>query len=425
VRFHVVSLPHTQTTDAYSACAFTEKVRKFCIMMHQMLGHEVFLYAGEQNDAPCTEHICCISEAERAAQVGTRHYTQASFNFWEGAWVPFNENAAREIRKRALSDDFICVIGGRAHQTIADALPHLMCVEFGIGYGGTFAKYRVFESYAWMHTIYGNQCGGNVNAATGNFFDAVIPGYFEVERFPFVPPERVAESCGPFPGPRGPQGDESELTEAELKTRAAEDERLLWEQVERHRVSCNTCREKDGLPPWKSYYLFIGRVTPEKGWRVAVDACKRAGKKLVIAGQANPPEVMEIAQAGCTYAGVIGPKERGGLMAGAIATFVPTCYIEPFGNVAVESMGCGTPVITTDWGAMTETVIDGVTGFRCRMMQDFLEAMEKAKTLDPHAIRKHAIDNYSLGVISKKYERYFQRLSTLQGVKPQGFYGSY
>src|SRR5262245_24863642 len=80
MRFHVVSLPHTQTTDAYSACAFTEKVRKFCRMMKEMKGHTVYLYAGDDNEAPCDEHISCISEDERAAAVGNNHYCMASFD---------------------------------------------------------------------------------------------------------------------------------------------------------------------------------------------------------------------------------------------------------------------------------------------------------------------------------------------------------
>ena len=66
MRFHVVSLPHTNTTLAYSACAYTEKGRKFCVMMHELLGHDVYLYGGEDNEAPCTEAISCISADERA-----------------------------------------------------------------------------------------------------------------------------------------------------------------------------------------------------------------------------------------------------------------------------------------------------------------------------------------------------------------------
>lgn len=48
--FHFVSLPHTQTTLEYEACAYTSKVRKFCNMM-KSLGHTVYLYASVENEA--------------------------------------------------------------------------------------------------------------------------------------------------------------------------------------------------------------------------------------------------------------------------------------------------------------------------------------------------------------------------------------
>jgi glycosyltransferase involved in cell wall biosynthesis len=346
LRFHLVSLPHTQTTLEFSACAFTEKVRKFAIMMMDR-GHDVFLYSGEFNEAPCTEHACCISETERQAHVGGRHFIEASFNPNDEGWRIFNGRAVEEIRKRAEPTDFICVIGGVANKPIADALPHMMTVEFGIGYGGTFAKYRVWESLAWMHTCYGAATGGNPNAADGQWFDAVIPGYFEVERFPFA-------------------------------------------------------IDKD------DYYFFIGRLTDRKGYQIAADVCQHLGKRLIVAGQGTPPAYGE-------YVGVVGPEERGKLMSKAQAVFVPTKYIEPFGNVAVEAQACGTPVITTPWGAMTETVIEGVTGFHCHTFGEFCDATEKVKGLNTFAIRQHAIRNYSLDVVGEKYERYFERLSLLWG----------
>ena len=344
MRFHVVSLPHTQVTDAFSACAYTEKVRKFCRMMHEMLGHTVYLYAGDENEAPCDEHVSCISEDERAAACGNNHYSAASFDYSLPHWRHFNHRASLAIRKRAQPHDFICLIGGIAHKTIADALPEMMTVEFGIGYGGTFAKYRVFESYAWMHAIYGHQAGGP-ERADGFWYDAVIPGYFERERFPFS----------------------------------------------RHK---------------QPYCCFVGRLIERKGYSIAVEVCRARKMRLLIAGQGDPPDYGE-------HVGVIGPKARGELMANAQACFVPTVYLEPFGNVAVEAMACGTPVIATDWGAMTETVIQGKTGFRCRSFQQFLDAVDDVRQLDPLEIRDHAVNNYSLEATAPKYESYFERLGTL------------
>ena len=346
MRFHVTALPHTQTSTAYTACAYTAKVLFFCRMMMDR-GHEVFLYSGADNEAPCTEHIPCVSEDDRAAHVGDSHFTSASFDYSLPFWTNANAKMAAEIRKRMQPKDFLCIIGGYAQKPIADALPEMMAVEFGVGYGGTFSKYRVFESYAWMHICYGAATMGKPHDADGHWWDAVIPGYLDPAMFPFS-------------------------------------------------------AEKD------DYYLFIGRLVDRKGYRIASDVCFDLGKKLVVAGQGTPP-------VGCEYVGVVGPEERGRLMSRAKAVFVPTQYVEPFGNVNVEAQACGTPVITTDWGAFTETVQDGVTGFRCRTFGEFKRAAEQVHTLDPHKIREWAVSRYSLDVIGEKYEDYFMRLMHLWG----------
>ena len=340
--FHVAALPHTHSTTEYISCAYTAKVINFCRMMKDR-GHTVYLYGGEQNEAPCDKHIVCVSEVDRAAHVGDKHFTSASFDYNLPFWRNFNDKVISGIKEnRRDKTDFVCIIAGYAQKQIADSLPDMMTVEFGVGYGGSFSPYRVFESYAWMHTCYGASRGGDPHGIDGNWWDVVIPGYLDPNQFPFS-------------------------------------------------------AEKD------DYYLFIGRLIDRKGYRIAADVCFDLGKKLVVAGQGEPP-------LGCEYVGVVGPEERGKLMSRAKAVFVPTIYIEPFGNVNTEAQACGTPVITTDWGAFTETVIDGVTGFRCRTFGEFKRAAGEVVNLDPYAIRNRAVREYSLDVIGKKYEDYFARL---------------
>jgi glycosyltransferase involved in cell wall biosynthesis len=348
MRFHVVSLPHTQVTKDFVGCAYTEKVRRFCIMMKD-LGHEVYLYAGDRTDAQVDKLVTCISEERRAQAVGNNHYTQASFDTNALHWRVFNTNVIRLMQQHLEDQDFICLIGGHAHKQIADAYPKHISVEFGVGYGGVFSNFRVFESYAWMHSIYAGW--KNPTTVDGQFFDTVIPGYLEPEMFP------LGHGAG-------------------------------------------------------DYYLYIGRLIERKGFNIAQEVCERLGKRLILAGPGEQKGYGE-------FVGSVGPEERAELMGNAIATFAPTLYIEPFGNVVIEAQACGTPTITTDWGAFTETNIDGFTGYRCRILGEFMEAAEKVKTLDRKAIRDHAISKYSLDVIGKKYEQYFERLLTLWD---QGWY---
>jgi glycosyltransferase involved in cell wall biosynthesis len=347
MRFHVVALPHTNVSVEHTSCAFNQKVLKFCRMM-MGLGHEVFLYSSEKTDALCTEHITCITEKERLASLGGKHYTEASFDSSLPHWIKFNSNVVRAMKKRLQPQDFICVIGGVAHRMIADSYPEHMTVEFGIGYPGVFAKYQVYESYAWMHTTLGTVYG-NVEA-NGNFYHAVIPSYFDINEFPSAKPQ--------------------------------------------------------------DYYLYIGRLTDRKGWQIAQETCQRLGARLIVAG---PGEFSGYGE----YVGEVGPAERGKLMSRAKAVFVPTLYIEPFGSVHVEAMLCGTPVITTDWGAFAETFQVGVHGYRPHTIAEFVQAAKDVEKLDRAAIRKYARSKFSLDVVAKQYENYFERLMTLWG---KGFY---
>ena len=59
----------------------------------------------------------------------------------------------------------------------------------------------------------------------------------------------------------------------------------------------------------------------------------------------------------------------------ACAMIFPIRWPEPFGLVMVEAMACGTPVVTTNWGAAPELVDDGVTGFRRDGDDDLVEAI--------------------------------------------------
>lgn len=364
MRFHVVALPHVVTSKDFLSCAYTQKVFNFCKMM-KSLGHEVFHYGGEGSTPDCKEHIEIVSTEGRQNWFGGTDTTKDFYPIvWDENlpyWKEANANAIEEIRKRIEPKDFICVIAGVCQKPIADCFPEHMTVEFGIGYEGTFSKYRVFESYAHMHYIYGKD-----GVKDGRYYDTVIPNYFDEKDF---------------------------------------------------YVSENKLDEK-----FEEYFLFIGRLVGRKGIRIAAQVSEKMGVKLKVAGQGiikSEPRIIvsqEVELKGnVEYVGTVGVKERAKLMAHARLVFVETQYIGPFEGVHVEAMLSGTPVLTTDWGVFTETVIHGFNGFRTRSLGETIWAAKECEKLESKVIREHAINRFSLDVVKYRYQDYFKSLLTLWG----------
>ena len=92
---------------------------------------------------------------------------------------------------------------------------------------------------------------------------------------------------------------------------------------------------------------------------------------------------------------------------------MPTNFTEPFAGSGVEAMLCGTPLIAVDYGAFTETIIDGVTGFRCHTLQDWIDAIHDAGDLDRHVVAAITRSRYSLEACGKKYDKIFKDINNL------------
>lgn len=152
------------------------------------------------------------------------------------------------------------------------------------------------------------------------------------------------------------------------------------------------------------YVLYLGRMTPRKGLAVVAELAKH--HRVITAGQGDERVP------GAEHVGVVTGDDKRKLLAGARALLCPTSYIEPFGGVAVEAMLSGTPVITTPWGAFSETVIPG-TGWRCSTLLDFQKAAAFADQLLPLQIHNYAKNNYSTAVVAPQYDAWLRRLESL------------
>lgn len=368
-RFHLLGLVHLPQARRYGGCAFTQKNLKLAKMLTQA-GHEVFFYGSEGSDV---EEYCNsknlhfvqthtledirrdYGDGDNRFEIGYDHSAGGFRNDFNTEKKPstqkFYASVIQHISKIKKPDDFLLITQGFYQKPIADAVDLYLTVEPGVGYRGSFANFRAFESSYIQNFTYGSEHPRvSIN---GNYYDRVIPNYFDPSQF------EVAEKKG-------------------------------------------------------DYYLFVGRMIIRKGVWTAIKATQAIGAKLILAGQKDDEIDIKSLPEHCEYVGVVDVEKRKKLMAGAIATFVPSVYLEPFAGVHVESMLSGTPPITTNFGVFPETIPDylnGRVGFRCNTLADFVAAARLAKKLDVDVrfVREYA-ERFSMDRVYLEYERWFEDL---------------
>lgn len=356
----ILSLPHTQVTADYVSCAYTQKARKLAIMMGKQ-GYTCHIIGSEDFDfEPTGDKITAITKDKQQEIFGNHDHKKYFYNITWGVddecWVHFNNNAIKEIKKRIKKGDLILTFAGLCQQQIANAFPDNITVEAGIGYTGVFSKFRVYESFAWQNYIHGLQ-----NNDTIEWYETVIPNYWDTNEFPFS-------------------------------------------------------NQRD------DYFLYIGRLIDRKGYKIAQEVCEKLGKRLIIAGQLGEGE--QFTGYG-THIGTVNVEQRGSLMSNAVAVFTPTWYLGPFEGTHVEAQLCGTPVITTAFGVYNDTIKDGFNGYRCNDFQEFLNATQWALRLGSRhrqEIRENAQNLWAMDKVALMYDKYFTRLSNLQH---NGWYEEY
>jgi glycosyltransferase involved in cell wall biosynthesis len=311
--------------------------------MMKARGHYIIHYGHEDSDLDCDEHVTVITNDDFQKSYGSHDWRKTFFKFDMG------DHAYQTFFKNTIAEI------SKRKQKNDFLLPfwgsgvkpicdaHNDMIVVEPGIGYAGGHFARWKIFE-SYAIYHAFCGlKNVGMCNQDWYDVVIPNYFDLDEFKFE-------------------------------------------------------QDKD------DYFLYLGRVYDGKGVNIAIQATELAGVKLIIAGQKEDgytfPKHVE-------YVGYADVDKRKQLMSKAKASFLPSMYVEPFGGVQVENLLCGTPTITTDWGAFAENNLHGITGYRCRTMGDFIRAIENIDKINPKNCRSWG-ENFSLEAIGEVYEKYFQ-----------------
>jgi glycosyltransferase involved in cell wall biosynthesis len=179
-------------------------------------------------------------------------------------------------------------------------------------------------------------------------------------------------------------------------------------------VDCAWVRP-DGSPP-DDYYLVVSRLVRYKRVDLAIAACNRLKRRLVIVG-AGPEAARLRAKAGPTIE-FVGQRSDGD-----VATLYARCKallfpgFEDFGITPLEAQAAGRPVVAFGRGGATETVVDQVTGvlFHEQSVDALVDAIERLDRLSvPQTVCRENAMRFDVSVFRQRMSAAIQAATTGQ-----------
>lgn len=149
------------------------------------------------------------------------------------------------------------------------------------------------------------------------------------------------------------------------------------------------------------YFVVFSRFVPYKRIDLAISACARLNKKLVVIGSGSQEKELKLLAASCKNADI---KFTGRISDSEVKAYLQKCRAlifcaeEDFGIIPVEAQACGRPIIAFGKGGALETVVNEKTGVffeeqsvgsLVKAIEEF-EKLDKENTFNPKKIREHA-----------------------------------
>ena len=171
----------------------------------------------------------------------------------------------------------------------------------------------------------------------------------------------------------------------------------------------------------EGYAFWSGRVVPEKGLHLAIDAAREAGMPLLFAGPRPSASYWkrEIAPRlgdGVTDLGHLAQPALSRWLGGARVALASPRWEEPFGLVVAEALACGTPVAGFRRGALPD-ILDEETGCLADPddARDLARAARAASELDRARCRRRAETLFDADRMIDAYEEVYRAMLARAG----------
>jgi len=169
------------------------------------------------------------------------------------------------------------------------------------------------------------------------------------------------------------------------------------------------------------FFVWLGRFVPEKGPHLAIEAAKKAGVPIVLAGTIDQhmqesvdyfEQVIKphLNHQQVKYIGPVDMEQKLDLLSRARGLLNPIQWEEPFGMVMIEAMAVGCPVIAFARGAAPEIVADGRSGFLVHDVNEMAQCISRIDELDRMVVQAHAEHNFTAQAMAVKYTKVYKKI---------------
>lgn len=174
----------------------------------------------------------------------------------------------------------------------------------------------------------------------------------------------------------------------------------------------------DFEPQPQDYFVFVGRISPEKRLDRAIEIATACGTPLRVAAKVDAAdrdyyerEIRPLmAHPLVQFVGEVDDAAKNALLGRARALLFPIDWPEPFGLVVIEALACGTPVLAYDCGAVPELLEDGVSGFIVNDQAQAIAAARRLHLIDRRRCRLAFEQHFTATAMAERYLAVYRSL---------------